>query len=426
MREAISAYDRAADLAPLSLRAASSSAFGRTYLADCTPEEVLEAHRAYARRLPRPPVPAAVRRTPERLRIGYVSADFRRHSVAYFVEPVLAHHDRGAFEIRCYYNHRKADDVTARLLALSDGWVDCADLSDDELEARIRADRIDILVDLSGHTSGNRLTVFARRPAPVQGIWLGYPTTTGLDAIDFRVSDWCVDPEGEERASVERVARLEDSYFCFGAPRIAARLGPPPMSRTGEPVFGSFNNLAKASGDALALWKRVLDSVSGSRLMLKSKGLADEKSRADFCERLEGAGISRERVILSGWKESTGAHLAAYDEVDIGLDTTPYNGATTTCEALWMGVPVVTLRGRTHASRMGASILAAAGLDELVARTGDDYVRIAVELAKEPQRVSSLRVGLRERLTASRLMDAPRFVAGLERAFRQVWQESGQ
>lgn len=426
MGEAIVAYDRAAELAPESLPAASNSAFGRTYHAGFGPQEVLEVHRAYARRVaPKSLAPARVPAGQrERLRIGYVSADFRRHSVSNFFGPALERHDRSQFEIWCYFNNRKADDVTARFLALADGWVDCADFSDDELERRIRADGIDILVDLSGHTSGNRLAVFARKPAPLQGTWLGYPTTTGLDTIDFRVTDWRVDPEGDEAGSVERPLRLPHSYFCFGEPAASAEVGPPPLSREpARPVFGSFNNLAKLSTEVLELWRRVLDAVNGSRLMLKSRALADEKVRDDLAARLEASGIARDKLILSGWKESTQAHLAAYRDVDVALDTWPYNGATTTCEALWMGVPVVTLSGRTHASRMGASILGAAGLESWITGSQDEYVRIAAELASDADTLARQRAELRQRLKASPLMDAPRFASELEAAYTAIWRE---
>jgi predicted O-linked N-acetylglucosamine transferase (SPINDLY family) len=399
------------------------------YLLNCdsgrSAAEILAAHREFAQRFcpladPRPHRNA--RDPGRRLRVGYVSADLRRHSVAYFIEPVLARHDHGNFEIFCYSNSAHADAVTERLKSCADQWREVVSMDDETLANRVREDGIDILVDLGGFTADNRLTAFARKPSPVQATWLGYPTTTGMQQMDYRISDWVVDPEGAEGLNVERVARLPGSYFCYGGPGLAPEVGTPPGLRDGRITFGSFNNLSKIGLETMRLWVRVLDALPESRLVLKAGPLAEESTAEDVRRRFEALGLARGRLVLSGWKARLDEHLQAYHDVDIALDSYPYGGATTTCEALWMGVPVVSLPGTTHASRMGGSILGAVGLQELVAQTPDQYLGIASGLARDPARLAVLRAGLRERMRASALMDAQRFTRNLESAYRLMWR----
>jgi len=423
--EAEGSYRRALSLNPGLAIAQGNLVFLLNCVAARSGAEIRAAHCEFTRRF----CPPAEMQThpnacdPERrLRVGYVSADFRRHSVAFFFEPVLANHDHVRFEIFCYFNSAHADAVTQRLKSRADHWREVQALDDDALAALVRDDGIDILVDLAGFSANNRLTAFALKPAPVQATWLGYPTTTGLAQMDYRVSDGAVDPEGEEGMNEEQVVRLPGSYFCYGGPGLEPRLGALPALRDGLLTFGSFNNLAKLSPETLRLWARVLEAVPGSRLVLKTRALADESVAEELLDRFEALGIARERLMLSGWKASDEEHLQAYREVDIALDSYPYNGATTTCEALWMGVPVVSLAGATHASRMGRSILSSAGLGELAARTPEQYVEIAAGLARDLARLGALRTGLRERMRASALMDAQRFARDLESAYRQMWR----
>ena len=357
-----------------------------------------------------------------RLRVGYLSPDFRGHSVAYFFEPLLARHDRGQVEAWCLYAGTAADATNARLRGLSDRWIDCAQMTDDELARRIRAEGIDILVDLAGHTRGNRLAVFARRPAPIQVTWLGYPTGTGFDAIDYRLTDGIVDPPDEASPGAETLVRLPHSYYCYRPPVESPPVGALPALAAGHVTFGSFNHTAKCSDATLALWGRLLSRLPGARLKLKSRNLAEEGMRAHFRARLAGVGVAAERVSLVGWEAATANHLAHYDTVDIGLDTWPYNGATTTCEALWMGVPVVTLAGNTHASRMGASILAAAGAADLVTTTPDAYVDRCVALAGDLPQLGTRRDGLRNTLRGSPLMDEAGFARAVEARYRDMWR----
>jgi predicted O-linked N-acetylglucosamine transferase (SPINDLY family) len=347
-----------------------------------------------------------------------VSPNFSRHSVGYFIAPVIAAHDRRQFEVFCYYTHRLSDDATARIRASADGWRDVATASDDALEALIRADGIDVLVDLAGHCKGNRLAVFARKPAALQLTWLGYPDTTGLDAIDVRITDGIADPApGADARHTERLWRMDGTFLAYDPPRdspgVAARRADAPVA------FGSFNHAAKLNEPTIALWAEILARVPDARLILKS-GLLDRADTRDrVLERFERNGVAVARIEVEGWRPDRGSHLALYGEVDIALDTYPYNGTTTTCEALWMGVPVVSRAGDVHMSRVGASLLRGAGLGELVAESDAQYVELAVALAGDAARRARLRASLRERLRASPLLDHAGFTRQLEQCYLQ-------
>jgi protein O-GlcNAc transferase len=387
-----------------------------------------EWDRKFGRSAPRVTAHANDRDAGRRLRIGYVSPDFRLHSVAYFLEPLLKAHDRQVVEVFCYAEVLRPDMVTAHLQGFADHWRPTVALSDDELARRIQADAIDILVDLAGHTSNNRLLVFARKPAPVQVTWLGYPNTTGLEAIDYRLVDAVTDPDGEGGAPVsevcasETLVRLEGCFLCFGAIRGAPEPAAPPRLKTGTVTFGSFNNATKVSPATFDAWAMLLRRLPEAQLLLKGKQFADAAARALLLARLAERGVAPERVELVAWVPNTVAHLALYDQVDIALDPFPYNGTTTTCEALWMGVPVVTLRGDRHAGRVGASLLGQIGLTDLVADSVGEYVAIALALANNSERLNDLRGSLRPRLAASSLCDGPAFARKIEAAFRQMWR----
>ncbi|MBI5786223.1 MAG: tetratricopeptide repeat protein [Rhodocyclales bacterium] len=355
-----------------------------------------------------------------RLRVGYVSADLRGHSVAWFMEPVLAAHDRTGFELVAYHNHADTDATSERLKPHFDRWVEVPGLTDEEFAERVRDDRIDILVDLSGQTAGNRLPAFARKPAPVQMTWLGYLTTTGVDAIDYRITDARVDPEGYEQWQVEKPLRIDDCYICYGPHPYGEETAPVPA---GPVVFGSFNNVAKMSPANIALWARLLHEVPDAVLRIKSRPLVDETVRVEFAQRFARHGIGAERLELIGWEQGTGNHLAQYNRIHVALDTWPYHGVTTTCEALWMGVPVVSLVGATHASRQGLSLLSAVGLQDLAVGSHDDYVACAAALAQDRSRLAELRMTLRSRMLASPLTDAAGFARKLEAAYRGAWQQ---
>ena len=353
---AIDYYRRALDADGARPAIHSNLLYALNCVTDVDRGAVAAEHRRWAQAHARPATATATHNNaadPERrLRIGYVSPDFRRHSAAYFIEPVLAAHDPAAVEIFCYASSSLRDEVSDRLRALAHGWRDIDALDDGEAAKRIGADGIDILVDLSGHTMNGRLALFAGKPAPVQVTYLGYPNTTGLNAMDYRLTDARADPEGDGEAfHSETLVRLSGGFLCYRPPDDAPAVAPP---NNGPVTFISCNNLAKVTPPVVAAWAALLARLPDCRLALKAKALGDAGARRRMAERFADHGVAAGRIDLMGWVE-TGSHLGVYGGADIGLDTFPYNGATTTCEALWMGVPVVTLAGDRHAGRVGAS-----------------------------------------------------------------------
>jgi predicted O-linked N-acetylglucosamine transferase (SPINDLY family) len=420
--DAVTAYERALALAPQSAAIRSALLFHRHYAATIDAQALFDAHRqAGAQMMTKGRavvVPQRRAHAGRRLRIGYVSPNFSRHSVGYFIEPVMRHHDRAQFEIFCYYSHPKADDTTARLRAMADGWRDIAEIDGAALDAMVRADGIDVLVDLAGHSKANRLAAFALGPAPVQITWLGYPDTSGLPAMDVRITDAIADPAPQADAfNSERLVRIDGGMLCYQPPADA----PPVATRVNAAsgvVFCSFNNIAKLNAGMIHLWCAILEAVPGSRLVLKSASLNFAETADRVLESFEEFGVAAGRVEVRGWVAQREQHLRMYEGIDIALDTYPYNGTTTTCEALWMGVPVVTRAGGVHMSRVGASLLHAAGLDDLVTHDAQEYVDAAVALAGDELKRRELRASLRPRLEASPLLDHAGFTRKLEQVYR--------
>jgi protein O-GlcNAc transferase len=361
-----------------------------------------------------------VRDAERRLRVGYVSPDFREHPVTTFFEPVLAGHDREKFEVFCYSHPLRVDAVTERLRGMADQWREIGNLSDEQAVERIRADGVDVLVDLAGHTAGNRLGIFARRAAPVQVSYLGYIGTTGLPAMGHRVGDGVTEPAGTEAFYTERVVRVEGPFACYRAPGGAPDVGELPAGRNGFVTFGSFNALGKIPDDLLTLWAMILRAVPGSRLVMAAVGLGDPAAQRRIRGFFEGRQIAAERVEMQGFR-ALPEYLAMHQRVDILLDTFPVNGHTVSCHALYMGVPVVTMAGAAYASRLGASVLEAVGLTELVAANGEEYVLKAVGLAKDLVRLGGMRKSLRERMGV--VMDQAGIVGALEEGYRRMWRE---
>jgi predicted O-linked N-acetylglucosamine transferase (SPINDLY family) len=357
-----------------------------------------------------------------RLRIGYVSPDFRAHSVASFLEPVLARHDTDNFDVVCYAQVAHPDRTTERLRQLAGHWRDTCAQSDEQVANMIRQDRIDILVDLAGHTRNNRLTVFTHRPAPIQLTYLGYPNTTGLPQIDYRLTDALADPPEADALHTERLVRLPRGFLCYSAPQDAPAVSPLPATAVGHITFGSLNNLAKVNEQVVELWARVLHAVPGAQLLLKGKALCDQATAGRFVEMFARHRIPADRLRLASWAATRAQHLTTYAQVDIALDPFPYNGTTTTCEALWMGVPVVALAGDRHAARVGVSILTHVGLREFIATTPDDYVRTAAGLAADRARLVALRASLRRRMADSPLCDGAAFTRDIEATYRAMWE----
>jgi protein O-GlcNAc transferase len=357
-----------------------------------------------------------------RLKVGYISADFRKHPVASFIGPILTAHNRKRFEVFCYSDVPKHDDMTARIRGYADQWRDITGLSDEKALEIIRKEGIDILVDLAGHTAHNRLLLFARRPAPVQVSWIGYPATTGLSAMDYKIVDGHTDPPGmTEQFYTEKLIRLPDSFLCYLPESESPDVGPLPALKTGHITFGSFNNFAKVSPEVIELWTKILKAIPGSRLLMKAQSLSDRSARDYVMGLFVQRGMTAGRIELLSWESAMGGHLETYNRIDIALDTFPYNGTTTTCEAAWMGVPVITLAGYTHASRVGASLLSNTGIPDLIAATPDEYLARAVNLADSTQRLQRLRGSLRDMMMRSPLTDAKRFIIDLENAYRAMW-----
>jgi len=426
--ESIAAYRRAVELNPANSVAGENLAYTTIYRSEHDPAEAFQLHLDWAQRHAEPLageiLPYENDRNPgRRLRVGYVSPDFRRHSVAIFLERLLASHDPGQVEIFAYANVPRPDEITARFRKIAAQWRDVLGLSDAELATLIRKDQIDILVDLTGHTARNRLLAFARKPAPVQISYCGYPHSTGMSAMDYCLVDNDTHPPAmTERYYTEKLVRLPQTFLCFNPPADAPDPVPPPA---GPITFGSLNILAKISSAAVDCWAKILAAVPGSRLLIKSlNGMTEEKSRQRIRERFSAAGIDPARLELKGRVFPAAAHLQTYNQIDIALDTFPYNGSTTTCEALWMGVPVITLAGATHAARVGVSLLSAVGLPELIASSAEEYVDIAASLAGDPQRLARYRKDLRNRMEKSPLTDAPRLARQIEAAYRDIWTRS--
>jgi predicted O-linked N-acetylglucosamine transferase (SPINDLY family) len=363
-------------------------------------------------------------RNPDRkLHIGYVSPDFREHSVAYFIESILANHDRDKFEIFCYADLHRPDDTSRRLQALVPHWRNLTGISDAQAADLVRRDRIDVLVDLAGHTANNRLRLFARKPAPVQITYMGYPNTTGLGAIDYRLTDAFADPPGQtEEFHTEKLLRLPECFLCFTPPKDSPDVSPPPARENGHITFGCFNALSKVNAPLVDLWCQILQRVQGSKLLLKGRGITDSHTRERLLELFNKHGVGQDRVVFKGFTESRREHLSLFAQIDIGLDTLPYNGTTVTCEALWMGVPVVTLAGQTHVTRVGVSLLNNVGFEKLVATSPEEYVAIAVAQAGDLDETAIMRAGLRKRMSESILTDGRRFTRQLESAYAQAWR----
>ena len=420
--EAMEQYAQARRLKPGELEAFQIMVYVANYLPHKNPADLYRYYEEYSEIFEKPlqaartPIPPRAHR--QKIRVGYVSGDFCRHPVASFIEPVFDCYDRSAFEVYCYYSCPKSDMVTARLKALVDQWRDVPAVSDEALAALIREDQIDILVDLAGHTRLGRPLVFARKPAPVQVTMIGCMQTTGLKSIDYRVTDAELDPPGMSEAyNSEALVRMKAGAVCFKPEANSPEVKPLPALREGVFTFGSYNNLAKITPHVLDLWSEVLRQAPSSRMIV----VADS---GDYLRNnLELRGISKSRIeVLPRMLEQ--AYLESHNRVDLILDTFPFNGLTVSMNALWMGVPCVTLLGNTSASRAGCSLLNRLDLGCLVASSAQEYVNIAVHHARKPEFLASARERLREKMRAT-WTDAAAYTAELELHFREMLASSG-
>ncbi len=423
--DALQSYRRVIELAPNNALAHSNLLLTMHYVSQLDPAEIFAEHQRFGR-VHTPPALAtrSFPNAPEpqrRLRIGYLSPDIRRHSVAFFLEPLLDCRDRDRFEVYAYAAVKTVDEVTTRLRGKFDQYRSVFDMPNPVLAQLMKTDQIDILIDLAGHAGSPHAPTLGYKPAPVLVTYLGYPDTTGIETVDYRISDWIADPAGAEASNTEQLVRLPDGFLCFRPPGDLPAVGAPPSTRKGCVTFGSYNREFKVSRKALDLWCRILLAVPGSRLIMKSVASGDPATRERQLGDFEQRGVDRNRVQLVGFVPEQKDHLAAYREIDIALDTYPYHGTTTTLDSLLMGVPVITLSGYNHASRVGASLLSQAGLQEFIAYSEDEYVAKAVALAGNPAQLAALHGSLRERLLASSLCDGPGFVRKYEFALRGMW-----
>lgn len=418
---AIAHYRACLELEPARQDAASNLLFTLNYHPDATPEVIFAEYRRWGeRQAGNGDIQGHVNAPdPERkLKIGYVSPDFNKHVCHYFVEPLLERHERHNFTLYAYSNTREKDHVTARLWRAVEHWRDCAELDDGQVFDLIRRDGIDILVDLAGHTRGNRLAVFARKPAPVQVTWLGYGYTTGLPAIDYYLTDEWLAPEDEPVLLAEQPWRLPRTAFCYRPPEQTPEPSPLPALTNGYVTFGTLSRTVRLNPRVIALWARILQAVPDSRLVIDQRVMSDPATREVFAARFAAHGIAAERLTLA----CTAPHWNAYHGIDIALDPFPHNAGTTTLEALWMGVPVISLRDRPPLGRLGATLLHALGLDDWLARSENEYLAIAERAAGDLKALEGLRATLRARINASPLRDEQGFVAAVEKAFREMWR----
>ena len=424
MEEAIASFRRAVELNPDDVVSHSNLAYALCFLPGCDSRAILEENRRWDRMHARPELRLATHANEpdpgRRLRIGYVAPDFREHCQSLFMIPLLSHQDRSQFEIYCYGDIPKPDAITERIKGYTDAWRDIAGLSEDAVAEQIQQDRIDILVDLTMHMSNGKALLFDRKPAPIQVAWLAYPGTTGLSAMDYRLTDPYLDPPGQhDDWYSETSIRLPDTFWCYDPLTSLPLPGPLPARKNGHITFGSLNNFCKVTPGTVQAWARVLEAVPGSNLLLLAPRT---RFRQRILDLLADRGITGDRIEFAAPRPRLD-YLALYQRVDLGLDTFPYNGHTTSLDSFWMGVPVVTCLGDTVVGRAGWSLLSNLGLRELAAEDLDGFVQISVELAQDLPRLEALRLDLRRRMEASPLMDGKRFARGMEAAFRQMWQQ---
>lgn len=421
--DALFCYRQAVALEPGTLEFQSNALFAANYAADLSAEALFALHREVGRQIqasaPHGPASAEEEAGHRKIRLGFVSGDLRSHPVGYFLEAATGFLDREAFEVHFYPTTEHRDELSQRLLGSGDRWTPIDRLDDAAAAQTIRADGIDILVDLSGHTANNRLGIFACKPARRQVAWLGYFATTGLETIDYILVDPFLCTEADQKFFTEKLFFLPETRLCFTAPSDQCVVGELPALAAGRLTFGCFNNLAKINPSVLSLWAEVMRAVPESRLILKAKALGDQNVRQRIVANFGELGVAPERLSLDGWS-SRSAYFEAYNEVDIGLDPFPFTGGTTSVESLWMGVPFVTLAGDRLLSRQGVSMLANVGLADWIAASPQDYVSVVVEQARELDRLAELRRGLRARLLASPLCDGRRFAAQLGLALQQI------
>lgn len=422
-KPAVASCRQALKYKPDYIKAFSNLLYLLSYNILSSPTEILEEHQSWDRIHGEKHIIDAFSHTRsknpnKRLRIGYVSPDFRKHALSFFFEPILKNHDRSQVEVYCYSNVSKPDMVTERLKTMADEWCSTIEMSDKEVAQKIYTDKIDILIDLAGHTAKNRLIIFTYKPAPVQATYLGYCNTSGLKMMDYWITDTVLHPEDTVELAVEEIIRLQRCWICYQPPADVTEIMPERHANN-TITFGSFNNLSKFSHEVIRCWSRILNEVPNSRLVLKTRQLADPFIQKRILTQFAQHGINSDRITLL---PNTPSYMDEYNKVDIALDTFPRTGGVTTADALWMGVPVITLASQRYIERQGASILSAIGLDELITSTPEEYKTKAVTLANDYTRRAELKISLRERMINSPLCDGRDLAQALEITYRKMWQ----
>lgn len=430
IREAMEAHRLAATIGNTPIASEDNYLRDIGFLADFDPEFVRGEHEAWGTAFEQTIDGALVRKTHKnslvgnrKLKVGFISSDFRLHSVTYFIEPLLRHIDRENFVLYCYSNVGNPDDITARLQSYPLEWRNIKLINDIQAIEMIENDGIDILIDLGGHTSDNRCRILAYRAAPMQMTYLGYPFSVGLKACQYRICDEVTDPVGlTESHYSEKLLRLPHSSWCFQPPSFQQPVSPPPVLKNGFITFGSFNTYNKINDFVLDAWAQIMKGVPDSQMVIKGHGLGDEVIREQLLERFRIRGIDASRLRLLGREHFPQDHLGLYSLLDIALDTFPYNGTTTSCEAFWQGLPIVALEGISHVSRVGVCLNKLLGLEELTARSAEQYIQIAIDLAADIERLTELRESMRPRMEKSLLCDQSAFARHFERLLRSAWQ----
>jgi len=425
IEKAIENYDKAIKLNPHYSNAYHNKNLCLNYSSSYSPSYIYKEHLKFEKKFARFNTEQLFdvnlkKKLNERLRIGYVSGDFREHSVAYFFKPLLENHNNNIVETFCYYNNTIVDKITKKLMSTCDNWRSIYDIEESKVSNLIKNDKINILVDLSGHTANNRLLTFAQKPAPIQVTWLGYPNTTGLSAIDYRLTDIIADPINDtDKFYSEKLLRLPNGFQCFqGNEKVIIKSELLENCRN-YITFGSFNNLSKITPQVINVWSKILHLVPKSHLILKCSKIKYNKDY--FLNLFKDEGLTTDRIELFEQTHSNKDHLELYNSIDIGLDPFPYNGATTTCEALWMGVPVISLFGDRHVGRVGASILTNVGLKDFIAEDIDSYIKLAIKVSTNINYLKNIKKTLRERMQKAPLCDAQSFANDIENTYKKIW-----
>ena len=425
LKKALDCFKYAIEIKPDFFQAHSNYLRLLNYFPDTNQSFIFEEHKKFGQICKSVPVYKNYLNSKDlskKLCIGYVSPDFKRHSVAFFIESILKHHDSNSFKIICYSNVSAPDEITERLQLLAHEWKNIYKMDDNQICEMIYNDKVDILIDLAGHTRNNSLTVFAQKPAPVQVTYLGYPNTTGLKTIDYRLTDIHSDPIEFDKYYTEKQIRIPGGFLCFQPEKNSPIVKELPAIKNNYITFGSFNHISKINETLIKIWSKILLSVPDSKLILKSNAFNDPKTKEKYIKFFEDNEVSTTRLTMTGLINSLNDHLDYYNKIDISLDTFPYNGTTTSLESLWMGVPFVALNGNTHASRVGVSILKCIGFDDFIADSKGTYIAKAVFLSKDLQLLSKLRNNLRNILLQSNLMNPENFVKNLENIYKKMWQ----